>query len=138
MVSKFSFSHLAIDWGQKRSGLAFGDQISGLIIPYQKELQTVDLLEVIFEQIKQKNIQEIIIGLPTNFSFEPTLITNQIWEFIKILQKKFPQISIKTVNERNSTKQSKEILGKVVNKHNLNHQAACQILSIYFDKNHKA
>jgi putative holliday junction resolvase len=134
MTSVFSFSHLAIDWGQKRSGLAFGDKTSGLIIPYQRELQTTNLLEVISEQIKQKNIQEIVIGLPTNFNFEPTLITIQIQEFIKILQKKIPQIDIKTINERNSTKQSKQILGKIVNKHNLNHQSACQILSNYFDK----
>ena len=129
------FTHIAIDWGQKRSGLAFGNSQSGLIIPYLFDLETEELLQILEEQITQKKVEQIVIGLPTNFKLKPTLVTFQIQDFIKILNKKFVALKIQTINERNSSKTGKQILGTKADKYNLNHQAACQILQNYFEKN---
>lgn len=129
------FTHIAIDWGQKRTGLAFGSNDSKLIIPYLFELETLDLLKILDKEITQKKITQIIVGLPTNFQLQPTLVTSQIQNFIQDLQQKFPNLQIQTIHERNSSKNGKQLLGKKADKYNINHQAACEILQNYFDKN---
>ena len=61
------FDFLAIDWGSKRTGLAFGSSLTQLVLPYNKPLLTIEVYSVLEEQIKLKKIQFLVIGKPTNF-----------------------------------------------------------------------
>ncbi len=123
------FDIIAIDWGSVRTGLAFGSSESGLVIPYNKELDTKDLKEVLTQEINKKSINTIILGLPTNFKLQDTTVTTSIRIFAKELEEYFPTIKLIFVNENNTSKAGKGLK----NKHSINHIAAVEILNIYLN-----
>jgi putative holliday junction resolvase len=138
------FDVLAIDWGSKRCGLAFGSTQTQLVLPYDQECQTSDSLKILNEQISRKSIQKIILGRPTNFSGGDTQTGVLIDQYADILRICFPQIELISWNERGTTKDAVVKLDqpkkpnskqtstiKAVNKSNINHLAAAQILEDY-------
>jgi hypothetical protein len=60
---------------QYKPAIFFGSTTTELVIPYDKELFTTDLLEVLEAQIKLKKPTTIVIGKPTNFKLNKTSIT---------------------------------------------------------------
>lgn len=117
------FDVLAIDWGSKRTGLALVSSATGLVVPYSKDVYTLDLEHVVDEIVKEKNIKKFIVGLPTNFKLQKTSITQNIEVFIVYLKKRYPNLKLETINENGSSK----ISVGVKNKHTINHLAACEI-----------
>ncbi|NJK71867.1 MAG: pre-16S rRNA-processing nuclease YqgF [Thermales bacterium] len=82
------FDILAIDWGQKRYGLSYGDSSTKLVIPDKNHRFTKNIysdLELIFNS---KPINTIVIGLPTNFQLQSTKITQVIEDFILVIKQK--------------------------------------------------
>ncbi len=125
------FDIIAVDWGEKRCGIAFGDQKTDLVIAYKKDCYTQEVWEILAEEISQKKIKIAVIGLPSNFNGKPTEVTKKIELFIENFKVVFPGIEVITLNERNSTKEA--LIGyKIIDKHIINHQAAAKILEYYF------
>ena len=124
------FDFIAIDWGLVRTGLSFGSTTTELVIPYDKELNTVDLLDVLEVQIKLKKPTTLVIGKPTNFKLNKTSITLQIEEFIEVLQAKYPDLQYVFINENNSSKNNFNLK----NKHTINHNAAYVIGKRYLEE----
>ena len=124
------FDYLSIDWGLRRSGLAFGSQ--ALVMAYQKNLMTVDIWQTLDQEIAKRNTKIIVVGLPTNFFGKNTQISNLILEFVIELRVKYPNLQIETMEEKGSTKLSKKMLK--IDKHDINHQSAVNILNWYFEK----
>ncbi|MBC7888009.1 MAG: Holliday junction resolvase RuvX [Ferruginibacter sp.] len=100
---------LAIDYGGKRTGLAVTDPLqiiaTGLatidskeLIPYLKKYFSAELVEL------------IVIGLPKNWDETDTHGTPLVEEAIKKLQKEFPGIPLKTVDERYTSKMAKDAM----------------------------
>lgn len=100
---------IAIDYGGKRTGLAVTDPMqiiaTGLItidskelIPYLKKYFLTEVVEL------------IIIGLPKNWDESDTHGTPLVEAAIKKLQKEFPQIPLKTVDERYTSKMAKDAM----------------------------
>jgi len=100
---------IAIDYGGKRTGLAVTDPMqiiaTGLItidskelIPYLKKYFLTEVVEL------------IIIGLPKNWDESNTHGTPLVEAAIKKLQKEFPQIPLKTVDERYTSKMAKDAM----------------------------
>ncbi len=100
---------LAIDYGGKRTGLAVTDPMqiiaTGLItieskelIPYLKKYFLAEIVEL------------IIIGLPVNWDESDTHGTPLVKAAIKKLEKEFPHIPLKTVDERYTSKMAKEAM----------------------------
>jgi len=127
------FDHLCLDWGEKRCGLAFGDSVSGLILLYKNDLPTFDLEKVLEKEITGRKIRVLVVGRPTNFFMKETQVTGRIENFVNQLQLVFPNLKIVFENERNSSKQAKN-QGIKVDKFNINHLAAMNILENYFSK----
>ncbi len=100
---------LAIDYGGKRTGLAVTDPLqiiaTGLITIESKEL---------FPYLKKyfltEEVELIIIGLPKNWDDSDTHGTPLAEAAIKKLKKEFPQIPIKTVDERYTSKMAKDAM----------------------------
>ena len=100
---------LAIDYGGKRTGLAVTDPMqiiaTGLItieskelIPYLKKYFLAEIVEL------------IIIGLPVNWDESDTHGTPLVKAAIKKLEKEFPNIPLKTVDERYTSKMAKDAM----------------------------
>ncbi len=94
---------MAIDYGKKRTGLAVTDPLkmiaSGLgtvpsheLIPYLKKYFAAEAVEL------------ILIGMPRNLDGSATDATALVQECIRILGKHFPDMPLKQVDERFTSK----------------------------------
>jgi RNase H-fold protein (predicted Holliday junction resolvase) len=124
------FDIIAIDWGHVRTGLAFVSSSTGLIVPYSKDLNTIDLKSVLKNEIELKKITRIVLGKPTNFKLQNTEVTEKIIEFSEYIKETYPKIKIGFVNENGSSKLSKD--GK--DKHSINHLSAMEIGKRFLSK----
>lgn len=97
---------ISIDYGLKRTGLAVTDPLqiiaTGLTTVHSKEL--IPFLKNYF--IKEP-VELIIIGEPKNWDDTDTHATPLVEKCIKDLQKNFPSIPIKKVDERYTSKMAK-------------------------------
>lgn len=59
--------YLAVDLGEKRTGLAVGDDLSNMVSPMKViEVPRGDLLDAVHEAIEDADADAIVIGLPIN------------------------------------------------------------------------
>lgn len=84
--------YLAIDYGQKRTGIAVSDGGGSMAFP-RKTIQ-MRTREAFFEEllslIEAEAPDAVVIGLPVNLDGEETLTTRQTRNFAKNLKKKTP------------------------------------------------
>ena len=123
------FDLLGLDWGSKYFGMAFGSSLTGLVFPSQKVYLAENIWETLEEEISARKTKILIIGLPTNFKFQHTEVSQKVLDFIDEFKLKFPSIEVKTVNERNTSKNWESLNTKLI--HNL---AAKEILELYLNK----
>jgi RNase H-fold protein (predicted Holliday junction resolvase) len=124
------FEYLSIDWGLKRSGLAFGNP--NLVLAYQQELMTKDIWQVLDLEILKRKTKVLVVGVPTNFFGQKTQTSYLILDFIDELKIKYSELKIEAMEEKGSTRLSKKMLK--TDKHDINHQSAVNILNWYFEK----
>lgn len=130
---------LAIDYGQKRVGLAVTDilQITA------NGLDTVNSGEI-FAYLKNYCAQEdvvcFVVGWPLNLKGEPAQSMRFVEPFVKALGRKFPDIKIELVDERFTSKMAEQaiLMGGVKKKdrHNkglIDKVSATIILQYYLD-----
>jgi len=93
---------LAIDYGLKRTGIAVTDPLQ-IIASALTTIESAKIFTFLGEYIKKESVALILIGDPRNLDDTPTDISNDVHRVIKILQKRFPEIPVKTVDERYSS-----------------------------------
>lgn len=96
---------LGIDYGDKRTGLAFGR--SGLVKPL-KIVETGDLYTLISEINKviiQNKINKVIVGLPLDESGKDTPQSLKVRKFIKSLKTRI-KTPIELISEHSTTQES--------------------------------
>lgn len=100
---------ISIDYGLKRTGLAVTDPLqiiaTGLTTVHSKEL--ISFLKNYFSK---EPVELIIIGEPKNWDDTDTHATPLVERCIKDLQKNFPQMPIKKVDERYTSKMAKDAM----------------------------
>jgi putative holliday junction resolvase len=100
---------LCIDYGLKRTGLAVTDPLqiiaTGLTTIHPKELITF-----LKDYFAKEHVELILIGWPTNWDDSATHATPLVEKCIKDLQKNFPVIPIKKVDERYTSKMAKDAM----------------------------
>lgn len=94
---------LAIDYGKKRTGLAVTDPLQ-MIATGLTTVATHDLIPYLKKYLAAEAVELILIGDPKNLDGEATDATALVAECVRILQKNFPQIPIKKVDERFTSK----------------------------------
>ncbi|OJV40724.1 MAG: Holliday junction DNA helicase RuvA [Bacteroidales bacterium 36-12] len=132
---------LAIDYGQKRVGLAVTD----LLKITANALDTVPSHEI-FDYLKRytskEDIEKIVVGLPKQMSGELSSSMQYIEPFVKGLKRNFPDIEIEYADERfTSTMAQKVIIEAGIkrkerqNKALVDKVAALIILQTYLESN---
>ena len=78
---------LAIDYGQKRIGLALSDRQGHMALPYTTLLkkETSALFQHLQEIIQSEEVQCLVVGLPVGLDGEETLSTRQARNFAQRL-----------------------------------------------------
>ena len=94
---------LAIDYGQKRTGIAVTDELqiiaSGLTtIPSET---AISFLKIYFEKEK---VAKVLIGEPKQMNGQPSESTPFIEKFVVQFQKNFPDMKIERADERFTSK----------------------------------
>ena len=94
---------LAIDYGQKRTGIAVTDEMqiiaSGLTtIP---SATTIDFLKDYFSK---ENVEKVLIGEPKQMNGEPSQSTEIIEAFVRKFSSFFPNMPLVRVDERFTSK----------------------------------
>jgi putative Holliday junction resolvase len=92
---------MAIDYGQKRVGVAITDPLCTIPQPLLtiKPKSVVDLLERLKCLVEENNVGLIIVGNPLSMRGEPTEISRQIERFIKKLRR-YVDIDVEKWDER--------------------------------------
>ncbi|MDB5277708.1 MAG: ruvX [Ferruginibacter sp.] len=100
---------LAIDYGGKRTGLAVTDPLQ-IIATGLSTIESRELIPYLKKYFLTEVVELIIIGLPKNWDDSDTHGTPFAEAAVKKLQKAFPQIPVKTVDERYTSKMAKDAM----------------------------
>tara|TARA_B100000073_G_scaffold12890_2_gene10702 strand:+ start:1024 stop:1455 length:432 start_codon:yes stop_codon:yes gene_type:complete len=107
--------YIGIDYGKKRTGISISDYEKIISFPLET-VETINLLNFLKDLTKKEKIEKIIIGKPLKLNNNIHLIENEIVDFIKSINKSFPNITIHRVDERFTSKISKKILNQLETK----------------------
>lgn len=134
---------MGIDYGDKRIGIAFSDLLCVISTAYDiiKNDDKQKTLEVLANLAKEREVDEIIIGLPLNMQGEENERTQVTREFGEKL-KNLTNLEVKYEDERLSSVEAEEILkeaglGWEERKKLIDKFAAQVILQSYLDNNKK-
>ncbi|HNA15178.1 MAG TPA: Holliday junction resolvase RuvX [Ferruginibacter sp.] len=100
---------LAIDYGGKRTGLAVTDPLK-IIATGLETIESSNLIAWLKNYLSREEVELIIIGLPKNWDESDTHATPLVEAAIKKIQKEFPSMAIKTVDERYTSKMAKDAM----------------------------
>ncbi|HEX9826618.1 MAG TPA: Holliday junction resolvase RuvX [Flavobacteriaceae bacterium] len=94
---------LAIDYGTKRTGIAVTDELQ-IIASGLTTVVTHDLISFLTDYISKENVELFIIGEPKQMNNEVSESEASIQIFIEKLTREIPDIPIKRVDERFTSK----------------------------------
>ena len=100
---------IAIDYGGKRTGLAVTDPLQ-IVATGLTTIDTPQLFKYLKEYFSKEPVELILIGMPTNWDDSDTHATPLVRKAIERLHKEFPQIPVKTVDERYTSKMAKQAM----------------------------
>ena len=100
---------LSIDYGLKRTGLAVTDPLQ-IIATGLTTVDSKELIPFLKNYFAKEAVELIIIGEPKNWDDTDTHATPLVEKCIKSLQKNFPTIPIKKVDERYTSKMAKDAM----------------------------
>ena len=131
---------LAIDYGRKRTGLAVTDVLRITANPLLT-IETKDLMKWLADYFAKEQVDEVVIGYPTQMNGEESESMNYIRPFMGNFKKQFPDKPLTMYDERFTSviahqamlaggmkkkdRQDKAVVDKI---------AACIILEGYLEK----
>lgn len=131
---------LAIDYGEKRSGLAETDDMQ-IVASGLAGIMTSNLIPFLEKYMSENSVEKIIIGLPARLNGELSDVEISIQKLIKKITSLFPNIPVERVDERFTSKIASHFIslsGKSKknreNKHLLDEVSATLILQTYLEK----
>lgn len=100
---------IAIDYGQKRVGLAVTDEIQ-LIATGLTTVHVKDIFSFLADYISKENVECIVVGEPKDMSNKPSDASRYIEPFVKRLRKAYPDLKIDRFDERFTSKMAQEAM----------------------------
>lgn len=100
---------LALDIGQKRTGLAVSDENQVFAFPLETIPSHTLLLEI-KRLATERVLESLVVGMPRNLKNENTDNTARVERTIKQLNKAFPELKIFTVDERFTSKMAQQAM----------------------------
>ncbi len=94
---------LALDYGEKRTGIAVTDDLQ-IIASGLTTVPTILLLDFLKTYISTENICLILVGKPVQMNNNPSESEVLITPFVEILKQQFKTIPVKRIDERFTSK----------------------------------
>lgn len=90
---------MAIDYGKKRTGLAVTDPLR-LIASRLATVPSAEIWKFLEDYFQKETVALVLVGYPVQMNNEPSEAVAWINPFLKTFVKKFPQMPVKQVDER--------------------------------------
>ena len=100
---------ISIDYGAKRTGIAVTDPLQ-IIATGLTTVESKQLIPFLKDYFAREVVELIIIGEPKNWDDTDTHATALVEKIIMQLEKNFPKIPIKKVDERYTSKMAKDAM----------------------------
>lgn len=100
---------ICIDYGLKRTGLAVTDPLQ-IIATGLTTIASKELISFLKGYFAKEQVELIVIGEPRNWDDTETHATQLVENCIKELQKNFPSMPVKKVDERFTSKMAKDAM----------------------------
>ena len=109
LLNKQLSKYLGIDFGIKKSGVSISDSNKLISFPLET-IETKNLLNYIKQISIDENIEIVVIGKPLRLNNEIHDLEEEIVKFIKSLKNYLPNIQVERIDERFTSKISKQII----------------------------
>ena len=109
LLNKQLSKYLGIDFGIKKSGVSISDSNKLISFPLET-IETKNLLDYIKQISIDENIEIVVIGKPLKLNNEIHDLEEEIVKFIKSLKNHLPNIQVERIDERFTSKISKQII----------------------------
>ncbi|MFN8291476.1 MAG: Holliday junction resolvase RuvX [Chitinophagaceae bacterium] len=100
---------LCIDYGLKRTGIAVTDPLQ-IIATGLTTVESKTLIPFLRDYFSKEQVELILIGEPKNWDDTETHATPLVERCIRDLQKHFPRLPVKKVDERYTSKMAKDAM----------------------------
>lgn len=94
---------LALDYGSKRTGIAVTDDLQ-IIASGLTTVSTSELFDFLHQYFSEETVELVIVGQPIQKDGTPSDIETEIQKFLGQFEKEFPEIPVKRVDERYTSK----------------------------------
>ncbi|MDR0437254.1 MAG: Holliday junction resolvase RuvX [Bacteroidales bacterium] len=94
---------LAIDYGQKRVGIAVTDELK-IIANGLTTVPSAEIFDFLKTYLSKENVELFLVGEPKQMDNTPSESSKFVEPFVKKLAQTFPNIPIKRVDERFTSK----------------------------------
>ncbi len=94
---------LALDYGSKRTGIAITDEMQ-MIASGLTTVATAELMDFLEKYISSEKVDLVLVGEPKQKDGTPSFIESEIKKFLVKFSKVFPDLPVKRVDERYSSK----------------------------------
>lgn len=100
---------LAIDYGLKRIGIAVTDPLQ-IIATGLTTLNNQEILPFLKKYVKEENVSCFVVGKPMQMNYTESESEKYIIPFINMLYKNFPEIPVKRIDERFTSKMAAQTM----------------------------
>lgn len=90
---------LAIDYGQKRTGIAVSDTMK-IIANGLTTVPSEQLLSFLKDYLAKEQVEVVVVGLPTQSNGQPSENQKRVRSFVQKFQQAFPHIPVEWYDER--------------------------------------
>lgn len=132
---------LALDFGNKRCGLAVTDPLQIIATPLDT-VPTASLMEFLKQYCSREQVSRLVIGYPVNLDGGLNELETGIQAFIVDLKKVLPELGIERMDERFTSSMAQQVIlnsgiGKMErrNKSLVDKVSATLILQSYLEQN---
>ena len=131
---------LGIDYGKKRTGMAWTDELQISINPLPTQ-NTEVFQTCICELMDTGQISDVVFGLPSHSDGTITNVGNDVLKLIQKLQNKYQKISFHTIDEAFSSQRARQMMLHLgtkkksrEKKENVDRMSAVLILKDFIDR----
>lgn len=100
---------IAIDYGQKRVGLAVTDELK-IIANALTTIHSKDIFVFLKDYVSKENVEAFVVGKPLQMNAQESESARFIEPFVRKLQQTFPHIPIHRTDERFTSKMAQQTI----------------------------
>ena len=100
---------MAIDYGTKRVGIAITDP-NKIIATALDTIHSKDIIEYLKKYFSLNDVELLVVGEPKQMNNTASEVTPQVEQFVKIIKKTFPEMSVARFDERFTSKMAEQAI----------------------------